>query len=41
MLVHLTIFAEKFNLKKVIVVSTGGIPLEEFLSMNSVGLFKQ
>ncbi|MFI3287052.1 MAG: ATP-binding protein [Rikenellaceae bacterium] len=33
------IFAEKFNPEKVIVVGTGGIPLDEFLSMNPVDLF--
>lgn len=35
----MAIFAEKFNPEKVIVVGTGGIPLEEFLQMNPITLF--
>ena len=35
----MTIFAEKFKSKKVIVVGTGGIPIEEFLTMNPIYLF--
>lgn len=34
----MTIFAEKFNPQKVIVVGTGGISLDEFLSMNPADL---
>ncbi len=35
----MAIFAEKFNPKRVIVVGTGGIPIEEFLLMNPSELF--
>lgn len=34
----MAIFAEKFNPEKVIVIGTGGIPLEEFLQMNPIDL---
>ncbi len=33
------IFANKFNPEKVIVIGTGGIPLEDFLQMNPIDLF--
>ena len=35
----MAIFAEKFNPKKVVVVGTGGIPLEDFLKINPINLF--
>lgn len=35
----MAVFAEKFKPEKVIVVGTGGIPLEEFLAMNPIELF--
>lgn len=35
----MAIFAEKFHPEKVMVVGTGGIPLEDFLTMNPIDLF--
>ncbi len=36
----MAIFAEKFNPEKVIVIGTGGIPIEDFLQMKPMELFK-
>lgn len=36
----MSVFADKFKAHKVIVVGTGGIPLEEFLCLNPIELFR-
>ncbi len=35
----MTVFAQKFNPTKVILVGTGGIPFDMFLQMNPIDLF--
>lgn len=35
----MSVFAEKFNPSKVMLVGTGGIPIEDFLKMNPIDLF--